>query len=161
MARERKKPDFDKINVGINIFISGLSIAITKKRTEVINKYGDPDIIETDLEATVYTKVFMVEAAKKQMASLPIRSKELYLFLIHALPSATDYIWIDRDIYMKDMNIKSLNTYKAAVDGLCGNLYIAPHHKLKDVYWINPHFFFKGSRIMKYKHNLLFKEKVK
>lgn len=161
MPREKKKPDFDKIQMGINPFISGLAIAITKKKTEVINKFGDLDVIEHDLEATVYTKVFMVEAARKQMAELPIRSKELYLFLIHSVGSATDYLWIDSDEYMEQMGIKAKNTYKAAINGLCEGLYIQPHHKLKDVYWINPHFFFKGSRILKYKNNLQFKGVLK
>lgn len=161
MPRDIKKPDFENIKIGINPFTENLTIAITKKKSEIINKFGYQDIIEKDLEATVYTKVFMVEAAKKQMSSLPIRSKELYLFLIHSIQSGTDYIWIDRAAYMKQMEIKSLNTYKAAVDGLCENVYIQKHNKLKEVYWINPHFFFKGSRILKYKHNLLFKETIK
>lgn len=154
-----KKPEFDNERVGLNPFISGLSIAISKRRIDVINKYGDKDVIETDLEITPYTKVFMVESARVQVCDLPLRSKELYLYIIHSVKSATDYVYIERVSYMKQMGIKALNTYKGAINGLCDGLYIMPHHKIKGIYWINPHFFFKGSRINKYKDNLLFKTK--
>lgn len=164
MAREAKKPDFDKLNVGINPFIQGLSIAVTKRKNEVFDKDGKFSIVDNDIEATAYTKVFMVEAAKYQVDILPIRSKELYLHLMHSIRAGTDYIWIDKAAYMKSMGIKSINTYKTAVNGLCECLYIAPHYnqaKFKDTYWINPHFFFKGSRINKYPENLLLKSKAK
>lgn len=161
MARKKVKPDLNSENIGINPFASNLTIYTTKKEHKVLNKFGNEDIKEFELEAIPYTKVFEVEGAKKQIHELPIRSKELYLYLIHAIKSAQDYIWIDKVAYMKQMGIKSINTYKDAVFGLTDNVYISEHSRFKDVFWINPHYFFKGSRINKYPKSVVLKSKIK
>lgn len=162
LKEEYKNPDLSPESVGINPFTSNLTIFITKKEQKVINKFGEEDIKDFDLEATHYTKVFGVEGAQQQVGDLPIRCKELYLFLIHGLKPAQDIIRIDRKEYMKQMGIKSVNTYKKAVMGLCDGLYIQPHHnpKFVSVYWINPHYFFKGSRVRKYPDKLVVKGKL-
>lgn len=162
MARLKVKPDLSKESVGINPMISGLKIYTVKKQFKVINKFLEDDIKENDLEAIPYTKVFEVEGGKHQVLDLPIRGQQLYLWLIHSLSSAQDCVWIDVRAYMKRMNIKSVNTYKKAVSDLCDGLYIAPHHKpkFKDVYWINPYFFFKGSRINKYPDRVYVKKVI-
>jgi hypothetical protein len=160
MPRLKKKPDFTVEDLGVNPFVDGLTIFVTKKTHKVLNKYLVEDVKEFDLETVPYTKVFEVGGDRKQVSELPIRSKELYLFLIHTVKSAQDYVWIDRDAYMKIMGISSVNTYKVAVRGLSDGLYIYPHYKLRDVYWINPHFFFKGSRINKYPKNVVVKAKI-
>lgn len=150
MANTKKKPDLTAESLGINPFVEGLSIYVTKRSHKVLNKMGIEDDKEFDLESVPYTKVFEVLGDRKQVSDLPVRSKELYLHLIHTIKSAHDYVWIDRVAYMKLMKISSVNTYKTAVRGLSDGLYVYPHYKLKDVYWINPYFFFKGSRINKY-----------
>lgn len=160
MARVGKKPDLYSDKVGINPFTEGLEIAITKKSVRVMNKFDKPDTRDYDLEATPYTKVFEVAQHKKQVIDLPIRCKELYLWLIHSIGKAQDIIWIDKTDYMRKMGIKSLNTYKDAVRGLYENLYIYPHPTIRDTYWINPHFFFKGSRVNKYPNNVIVKSKI-
>lgn len=153
--RIKKKPDLT--NVGINPFAESLEILVNKKFQKVINKFGELDEKEYELEATPYTKVYEVASHKKQVVDLPIRCKELYLWLIHSVKPAQDIIWIDRTAYMKQNGIKSPNTFKDAVKGLYEALYIYPHPEFRDTFWINPHFFFKGSRIMKYKNNVVIK----
>lgn len=160
MAKPITKPELNSETLGINPFIEGLTIYVTKKSQKVLNKYKEEDTKEFDLESTPYTKVFDVNGDRKQVSDLPIRSKELYLHLIHTLKSAQDYVWIDKAAYMKLMRISSVNTYKVAVRGLSDGLYIYPHYKIKDVYWINPHYFFKGSRINKYPKNTVVKSKL-
>lgn len=162
MARVKRKPDL--INgIGINPFTEGLEIPVTKKIQEVKNKFGELDEKEYELEATKYTKIFEVRGSKAHVMDLPIRCKELYLWLIHSIQGGQDIIWIDKQEYMRSNGIKSINTFKEAIKGLYDNLYIYPHASLRDTYWINPHFFFKGSRILKYpdKVRVVKEQKVK
>lgn len=159
MVMKRKKPDFANEKMGNNPFESGLEIYVNKKFKKVTNKYDEPDQQEFDYEATPYTKVFDVPNDRKNVIDLPIRCKELYLYFIHSLTPAHDYLWIDKGVYMKHMGIKALNTYKQAVIGLCEAGYIAKHARLANVFWINPYYFFKGSRINKYPNKVYVKTK--
>jgi hypothetical protein len=159
MVMKRKKPDFDNINMGVNPFESGLQIYVNKKYKKVVNKFEEKDEQEYEYEATPYTKVFDVPGDKKSVVDLPIRCKELYLYLIHSLIPAQDYLWIDKTAYMKKMGIRSINTYKEAVNGLCDAGYVSKHARLANVLWINPYHFFKGSRINKYPTKVIVKSR--
>lgn len=142
-------------NLGRNPFLNTLQIPVTLKVHKVINKYGDNDVKEFEFEKTPYTKVFEIAGAKKLVNAFPVRAKELYLYIIQSIESAQDYLWIDRHAYMKLMDIKSVNTYKQAVSHLWLTNFIYPHGSIQDVFWINPQFFFKGSRINKFKNNVI------
>lgn len=159
--KEKKKPDLSKESLGINPFSEWLEVLVNKRVKSTINKFGDEDIKDIEFEATPYTKVFGVESARKQVCKLPIRSKELYLDIMHALVSSQDAIWIDRSDYMNRMRITSINTYKGAIAGLTMNAYIAKHDTIREVFWINPKFFFRGSRLSKYPKRIVVKGIVK
>ena len=161
MGRKRVHPEIIESELGANPFLTGLEIAVTKKINKVINKFGEEDIREFDLEATPYTKLFQVKDAKVQISELPLRSKELYLYILHAIKGSKDFIWIDRVEYMKEMNIKALNTFKASIRDLALGGYVSRHETITDLLWINPNFFFKGSRINKYKNKLKYKPIIK
>lgn len=160
MARKKEKPNLSIENIGINPFTSGLEIYAIKKQRKVKNKFDVDDVLENVLEAAPYTKVFEVSGATKQVCDLPIRAKELYLYLIHAIAGKQDCIWIDRVAYMNKMGIRSVNTFKQAVIDLAWGDYVAPHVKFVDVLWINPHFFFKGSRMNKYPNKVIIKKVI-
>lgn len=157
MTIKRGKPDFNNERMGDNPFINGLEIYVNKKFRKVMNKYELPDEQEFGYEATPFTKVFDVPSDRQNIIDLPIRCKELYLFLIHILTPAQDYLWIDKKAYMGHMGIKSLNTYKEAVNGLCESGYIAKHTRLANTFWINPYYFYKGSRLNKYPNRVVVK----
>ena len=159
MVMQRKKPDFKNEKMGDNPFINGLEIYVNKKFRKVINKYEQPDEEEFGYESTPFTKVFDVPADKQNIIDLPIRCKELYLFLIHSLTAAQDYLWIDKTAYMAHMRIKSLNTYKEAVNGLCESGYISKHTRFANTFWINPYYFYKGSRLNKYPKKIVVKSR--
>jgi len=163
MARTKTKPDLSPEKIGKNPFIEGLEIQAVKKSFTVINKFEKEDVREFELEKVPYTKVFDVKGNRKDVNELPIRSKELYLWLIHVIEPSQDIIWIDRVLYMSRMGIKSLNTYKEAIKVLCDNVYIYAHANpaFKEVYWINPKFIFKGSRLNKYPNNIVVKADIK
>jgi hypothetical protein len=155
------KPEINEEDMGINPFTKKLEIYVYKKEQYVLNKFGKPDIKEFDLEVAKYTKLFDVPGDKKLLSFMPIRSKELYLFIMYSLTSSKDYVWVDKKSYMKTMGINSINTYKTAINGLCDASIIYKHHWIPDVFWINPQYFFKGSRINKYPDNIIIKENQK
>lgn len=161
MSRVKKQVELTPDLIGINPFTPNLEIYTTKREYKVLNKFKEEDIKEVEYEATPYTKVFEVEGGKKQILELPIRSKEMYLYLIHAVKPAQDYIMIDREDYMAKMGIGSVNTFKAALKGLFEAAYLDKHNTIKDLYWINPHYFFKGNRLSKYPKNVKIKRHIK
>lgn len=149
------RPEINEEEMGKNPLVKKLEILITKKKQDVINKFGQIDIKEYDLEYAKYTKLFDVPGDKKMLSAMPIRSKELYLFIMYSLTAGKDWLWVDKMAYMKTMAITSINTYKTAIRGLSDNNIIYPHSWMKDVFWINPQYFFKGSRINKYPNNII------
>lgn len=166
MARIKKKLVLDSSMLGVNPFTKSLSIPVNRLYKKVVNKFGNPDFEVRDLEATKYTRVFEVRGYKDKMVALPIRSKEMLLWLIHNIDVAVDFIRIDRVDYMKKHKIKSLNTFKDAAKELSGeDKYIMPCEgkpsEVKDVYWINPYYFFKGNRALKYPMNVEIKDTSK
>lgn len=152
MGRTKKKPDLDESNVGVNPFEQKLEVRVRSGYNKRI-KGGVEVKEEWESEYDPYTKVYEIKGYKANMQSLPIRSKEMLLFLIHSVESGRDWIWINRVEYMKDNNINSVNTYMKALKVLCDEGYISRHPKT-DVYWINPQVFFKGNRIKKFHHKI-------
>lgn len=149
MGRTKEKPDLD--NAGINPFVEALQINVTRTRKDIINKYGNADYIEGQFENVRYTKVFDQTGVKSLVVALTVRAKELYLHILYSIEPATDILWIHRGRYMSGYGIRSVNTYKDAVRDLAERGFIYPHVSIRDVYWINPHYFFKGDRATKYK----------
>jgi hypothetical protein len=158
MTRIKKKPDLGSI--GDNPFKEGLLIDANKQMYDIITRSGNREKVNYSLENIPYTKVFEVAGAKKRVMSLPVRGKELLLYFMHSIDSGADALWIDRASYMKAYGIKSVNTFKDAVRSLSESLFIYPHATFKDVYWINPHYFFKGSRMMKYPDRVQLKNRL-
>lgn len=76
------------------------------------------------------------------------KAKDLCWFIIYELNSQQDWLWINKERYMKESHV-SLNTYKAAVLELDRYGILQPT-VYKDTYWVNPMFFFHGDRIKKY-----------
>lgn len=157
MTRIKKKPDL--YSIGENPFKEGLLIDANKQMYDIITRSGNKERVNYSLENIPYTKVFEVAGAKKKVMALPVRAKEMLLYFMHSIDSGMDVLWIDRVSYMKAYGIKSVNTFKDAVRCLSEELFIYPHASVKDVYWINPHYFFKGSRMIKYPDKVHFKNK--
>lgn len=141
---------FDEKGLGLNPFVADLTIMVRRHEKAVINKYDNPDVLERDYDQLKYCKVFHTTDARGRVVGLQLRSKELYLYLIHNVDATKDYIFIDKGAYMTSHGIKSINTFKQAVRDLSAHLYIHPHATLKNLYWINPQYFFNGSRLAKY-----------
>lgn len=154
MARKTEKPDLDNIKA-VNPYSVGLVVRVNKKVREVINKYGNPDRLEFEMEATRFTRVFEQAGINLLVKELPIRCKEMYLHVMYHVEIGKECIWLPREQYMNDMGIKSLTTFRETVRGLEERALICHVTGYTDTYWINPHYFFKGDRVSKYKNNVV------
>ena len=163
MGRPRKKPlELTDEFMGINPLMANKTIPVRRIREL---KEDNENVVNSSyalLETTAYTKLFEGINYKQNMGKLSTRAKELLLYFLYYIPAGKDYMWIDRVAYMDVNDIKSNNTYLSAVKELCADpIYIYPHVDLKDVFWINPLIFYKGSRINKYSGHLTIKKYIK
>lgn len=148
--RKDIRPDTTKLDKRVNPFSYSLEIKL--KQLENINTF----VLE---EGALVHQTYTVEATPK--VSLYIKSehrlvqnnlytcaKELLLWILYTLETNTDYIWINKIRYMKETST-TINTYKKAIDSLERYGFLSST-SVKDTYWINPEFFFRGDRKNKY-----------
>lgn len=112
---------------------------------------------EYEAETDKCTKVYITDIKRDNVIGLKSCSQRLLLWMIYELDYGKDYVYVDRKKYMEaGKKIKDARTYKMAIEELSRYGYICPVSilKYKDIYWINPHIFFCGSRIKKYPKNL-------
>lgn len=116
------------------------------------------DMVELDgkmmLEAQDYARVFMSLENKKLLSNLSPRGTHLLFWLMAKVVKGHDLILIDRHQYMKDSGISRQETYMNAVADLVMAKILNKAPRFTDMYFINPHVFFKGSRLMKYRSGL-------
>lgn len=105
------------------------------------------------VEAEGYCKVYNRKGLYLHIAQLSPTSKALYLHIQYNLQYNKDYIHLDPNKVMNEAEIGSLNTYKKCLKELVTNLIITPT-LCNNVFWINPVFFFNGSRINKYSNKI-------
>lgn len=147
-----KKPKFSYKDLGKNPCTNSLEIPIRNlvmKDQFIKDKEEDVfDNVTVTVEAISYTKLYITSDRRKIIAALSPAAKELYLWIMFEVESGEDALWINRERFMVE-NSTSLNTYKKAIEELIRCILLA-YTVIKDVYWINPDFFFKGDRIKKY-----------
>lgn len=153
IKRGKKMPDYDDDKLGTNPLVGNLSIPVNKKYKEVLRN-GVPLEEEHTMEATKFTKIYEFTDDKYHSVIMPIRCKEMLLYIIMSMEQGKDFIWIDKASYMENMGIKSPHTWRKAVAWLSLKNYISKHAAIKDFWWINPRFIFKGNRIAKYPNNI-------
>lgn len=163
IKRGGKMPEYDDAKLGVNPLSIGLVIPVTKRHKSVEKNNGQIVPEEHIIESTKFTKVFEFVDDKYDSIVMPIRCKEMLLYIIMSMESAKDFIWIDKVSYMENMGIKSPHTWRKTVKWLSFKNYIAKHATIKDFWWINPKFIFKGNRIMKYpnQHKIKYDDRFK
>lgn len=150
-----KMPKYEHKDLGPNPFRETLIVPVN----EVIYKNQFKEIgglmtnVVAELEVTKYSRVYIPSKLRKIVSSLPSRAKELVLWIIYELESGQEEIWINRERYMKE-NKTSLNTYKAGLMEVLksGILY---QTLVNGVYWINPNYFWRGSRVNTFPKNVV------
>lgn len=152
-----KKPKFDIKKLGVNPCT--VSLVIPVNEIEFKDQYTKEDGMLTnttvEVEATPFAKLYVTAERRKLVSSLSTSAKELYLWIMYEVDASEDALWINRDRFMEENNT-SLNTYKKAIEELIRYAFVA-YTVVKDVYWINPDFFFRGDRIKKYPKNIQLK----
>lgn len=156
MNKYRKPPEIVKLDSYVNPFSVPLKIRV--------NTIEDPHKFVSEGDAIVNYKVKLeaepkcslyVSSEKRLLVNvLDASTKELFLWIIYSLDANKDYLWINKERYMAEIGITSINTYKKALSQLERYGVIAIT-SVKDTYWINPDFFFRGNRITKYPKNVV------
>ncbi len=153
-----KRPKFTEEDLGENPLIESFAVKVREVTQGTVVQDGQRVLNNVLFEATPYTKIFTntIDGVmpRKKVTNLNDKAQRLYLWLIYEIDSGKDYIWINQARYMEEQGIKSINTYKDAIRELVMNKFLAIS-VVKSVYWINPAYFFKGSRINKYEDKII------
>jgi hypothetical protein len=94
-------------------------------------------------------RVFLDSFLNEVRDGMPLRSKEMFIWLLGRVRSGDDLVVINRRKYMEKMGIKSLPTVNVAINGLLWADVLGKSN-VRGVYFINPVHFFRGSRVRKW-----------
>ena len=148
-----KKRDSD--NLGVNPFATSLIIVVVTVATDGYKSDGEDMLpVKQRLEKDEFCKFYCSSERRIEINSLSLRGKELLLWILFELKYGQDWVWINKERFMKESNISAVNTFKGALKDLIRNGILATTVET-DVYWINPFYFFKGNRINKFKQNVI------
>lgn len=150
MARY-KKPDVTNLSEFINPFSESLVI----KTVKIPNGYlpadvdGIKDIKYKEIEQQSSLKTFMTAELRLVMMAIMPKTNQLLSFLTAELKPGEDFVVFNRKRYQEESNTASNTTvHNALLELIARNLICKT--SIKDVYWINPRYFFHGSRVNKY-----------
>jgi hypothetical protein len=115
-----------------------------------------PNTITTKflIEQEPYVKVYNRKGYYLHVATLAHTTKSLYLYILYHLQQGKDYIHLNPAKVMEQIMVKDITTYRKCLQDLTIHMFVTPT-LCEDVFWINPVFFFNGSRIEKYKHKIV------
>jgi hypothetical protein len=151
--------DFD--NLGVNPLAESLKVNVTRVYDSSKLKADKDGImlpVWHDLERQQCVKLFYSPTAKLIISKLKPAGKDLLYYILYNLDGGCDYIVLDKDKYMRMHDVHSVNTYKKAIAELCKVGLIYPNVSYpKLVFWINPNYFFSGSRTTKYSNKVVVK----
>lgn len=151
-----RKPKFNEEMLGDNPFIANLIISVTQvefKGQYKKDKDGDVVPYVGDIENDTCTRVYNSSDRRLRMSNLTSGAKGLLLWIIYEADAGKDYLWVNRVRYMEENNIKSVNTYRAAINELISTSFVN-RTIVGGVYWINPALFFNGSRKDRFPKNV-------
>lgn len=157
------KPEINELTLGISPFSHTFTIETTKVIEHGIymtvkDEEGNKIVVprESIREKQQSTKLYYCPGCKDIIYNLKPGAKDLWVWILYNLEQGHDYLWINVPRYMQKLEVKSINTYKIAIQGLIRYSIIASSG-IKDVYWINPNLFFSGDRISKFEKNVIVK----
>jgi hypothetical protein len=127
---------------------SGVSInSPFKSRYEFVFMDKDRGNVKVDVSASC--RIYVDPVFNEDRNNLSLRSKEMLLWLIGRLRSGEDVVLIHPENYMALFDIASVSTVRKAIKGLIAADMIAKTD-VRNVYFINANYFFRGSRILKW-----------
>lgn len=145
MPRKKVKPDIP------NPFVQTLVIN-ARWKVETAYLSGGRTISSKPVEIDHYTTVYN-EKTLALFKTLPVSSKDMFMWVSAHLNVNSDYLEINPDKYCKEMGVSS-RTFYTALDGL-RNRVIVPRESRANTYFINPQYLYRGSRISMYRDNVV------
>lgn len=133
---------------------------ITDSKKYIPDADGVMHPVEFLIERQQSARLYYYAGAKDEVYNLSVSAKAMLLYVLYNLESGRDYVRMNQQNYMIKNEVKSVNTYKAALKELCRYCFLSQSVDYKDVYWINPMRFFSGSRIEKYPDNVIVKSEL-
>jgi hypothetical protein len=118
-----------------------------KSRYEFVYMDKDGGAIKVDVSASC--RIYVNSVFNEDRNNLSLRSKEMFLWMIGRLRSGEDVVLIIPENYMALFDIASPSTVRKAIQGLIKADIIAKTD-VKNVYFINANYLFRGSRIVKW-----------
>jgi hypothetical protein len=116
-------------------------------RYEFVYMDKDRGAIKVDVSASC--RIYVDAVFNEDRNSLSLRSKEMLLWMIGRLRSGDDMVLIHPENYMALFDIASPSTVRKAIQGLIKADIIAKTD-VRNVYFINANYLFRGSRIRKW-----------
>jgi len=127
---------------------NGVSISSPfKSRYEFVYMDKERGNIKVDVGASC--RIYVDAVFNEDRNALSLRSKEMLLWIIGRLRSGEDVVLIHPENYMALFDIASVSTVRKAIKGLIVADIIAKTD-VRNVYFINANYFFRGSRILKW-----------
>lgn len=152
MAQKYKSPDINEATLINNPFIGTLTIKVTKRIDAGIYKTDkDGHLLnkEFDSENETPVRVYVSAERRKKLNVLSPNSSKLLNWCIQEFDNNKDWFWLNKQRYMDETGV-AYNTYKKSVKELQDHALILKT-SYTDVFWINPHYFFRGDRIKFFK----------
>jgi hypothetical protein len=111
--------------------------------------YMDKDRGSIKVDVSASCRLYVDASLNEDRNNLSLRSKEMLLWLIGRLRSGEDVVLIHPENYMALFDIASVSTVRKAIQGLIRADIIAKTD-VRNVYFINANYLFRGSRIRKW-----------
>jgi hypothetical protein len=118
-----------------------------KPRYEFVYMDKERGAIKIDVSASC--RIYVDAVFNEDRNNLSLRSKEMFLWMIGKLRSGEDVVLIHPENYMALFDIASVSTVRKAIKGLI-NADIIAKTDVRNVYFINANYLFRGSRIRKW-----------
>lgn len=150
------KPDTSKLDKLPNPFTNTLVIETRTltNNTQFIQDEGILNHVTYTVETDPITKLYTNSNKRLEVNKLPPQASKMFLWIMYTIEAGKDYLWINKERVMKEMDISSINTFKKCIEELVSHQIIHVT-AIKDTYWINPTYFFKGDRSRKYPKNIV------
>ncbi len=152
MSQKYKKPAINEKTLINNPFVGTLVVKATKNTDK--SRYADEEgtgyFNPTYLrEQELPVKVYSSSGRREVLNLLGPNSTKLLIWCIQELEIKQDWFWLNKQRYMDETGV-SYNTYKNSVKELQDQGFLLKT-SYTDVFWVNPHYFFRGNRVEFYK----------
>lgn len=147
MSQQYKKPVIREDDLINNPFIANLDILVNRVgRYGVLEKDKDGDYLPAVVDLEYESPVRFYVSSKRRMVlnNLSSNAAKLLQWCMQRFENSKDWFWLNKSMYMNETGV-AYNTYKKSIKELQDQcLFLKTSYT--DVFWISPHYFFRGNR---------------